>query len=467
VFFASEAKAILAIAPATRAFNPVGLAQLLACGCTLGTDSLFHGIEVLEGGTLLTFEGERVKRKRYFESSTLEALEPMSSEQFLEAFAEGLRSAVDRYVRAAPKMGISVTGGLDSRMVMASVDAGARDVACYTFGSMYRTTADVSIGSRVASCCGRPHSVIELGTDFLTRLPEHLEQSVYISDGYLGLSGAAELYVNRQARSIAPARMTGNWGGELMRGVRAFTHSIPKGDFIVPELSKELAGSRHVFSTTSENPLSAALFHQMPLQGYGRYSIERSQVTMCSPFLADDVVRLLYRAPVAARQSSAGPAVIRRRPGLLSIPTDLGFLGARPSFARRVGRRALIKAEYFTSHGAPDWLARLGASLPSSLVDSRFLGVDKFQHFRFWMRYDLAPFVRETLAHDRSDLRPWFNTIRVEQMVDDHIAGRANYTDAIDKLLTVAMIQKSLLNGSRGRSVHAGPTLRTPWTATL
>ncbi len=32
-FFSSEAKAILAVAPATRAFDPAALAQFLACGC--------------------------------------------------------------------------------------------------------------------------------------------------------------------------------------------------------------------------------------------------------------------------------------------------------------------------------------------------------------------------------------------------------------------------------------------------
>ena len=40
--------------------------------------------------------------------------------------------------------------------------------------------------------------------------------------------------------------------------------------------------------------------------------------------------------------------------------------------------------------------------------------------------------------------RTWFDMPRVAQMVNDHIAGRANYTDEIDKLLTVAVAQKTL-----------------------
>jgi asparagine synthase (glutamine-hydrolysing) len=452
VFFSSEAKAILAIAPLTRAFDPTGLAELLAWGCTLGTKSLFRGIEVLQSGTLVTMEGPVVRRRRYFDQSDLERLESVPEKEFVEGFTESLHSAVNGFVRSAPKLGISLTGGLDSRMIMACLDAPRNSVPCYTFGSMYRTTGDVAVGSQVAACCGQPHRVIELGKEFLLRAHQYLEQSVYVSDGYLGLSGAAEFYVNHLARTIAPGRMTGNWGGELMRGVRAFQHVVPKGDFISTDLATRVTESAREFATANSSPLSATLFHQMPFQGYGRYAIERSQVVMRSPFLSDDVIEWLYRAPITVRHSGKGAAeVIGRRPDLLAIPTDLGLLGTGPSFIRRASRRTLIKAEYLTSHGAPDWLARLGARLPGNVIEKRFLGVDKFQHFRFWMRHELAAFVRETLVHDTNgDLRTWFDMTKVARMVNNHIDGRANYTDEIDKLLTVALAHKTLFERFRG-----------------
>ena len=453
IFFSSEAKAILAVVPQTRSFDPQGLAEMLACGCTLGTRSLFHGIEVLEAGTLVTFEKSgAVTRSRYFGPRDLEGLEPASDSQFLEGFVESLRVAVNKCTRNNPPVGISLTGGLDSRMIMASLRAPRGSVPCYTFGSMYRTSADVAVGRRVAACSGQPHHVLELGEDFLSSFERNIEQSVYVSDGYLGLSGAAELYVNRLARAVAPARMTGNWGGELMRGVRAFKYQMPKGAFVGPELANGINASAAAFSTTSSNPISNALFQQMPFQGYGRYAIERSQVVMRSPFLADDVVTWLYRASPDLRASSVcTAAVIGQQPGLLAIPSDLGRLGTRPALLRHASRRALIKAEYLTSHGAPDWVAKLSAGLPPTLVETRFLGVDKFQHFRHWIRRDLAEFVRETLLGTSGRyLERWFELPTVNRMVNDHIDGRANHTDAIDKLLTVAMAQKTLFKHFEG-----------------
>jgi asparagine synthase (glutamine-hydrolysing) len=394
---------------------------------------------------MLVFKGATVERRRYFDREQLESLEPVSDLEFLEGFSESLRRSVNRFVGTTPKVGISLTGGLDSRMVMASLDAPPGSVPCYTFGSMYRTTGDVAVGKQVAARCGQPHSVLELGKPFLRSIGENLEQAVYVSDGYMGLSGAAELYVNRLARSMAPARMTGNWGGELMRGVRAFKYVMPKGDFISPWLVTQIQESTAAFSAPSTNPLSMALFHQVPCQGYGRYAIERSQVVMRSPFLADDVVRWLYRAPAPVRESTAcAAAVIGRRPELLAIPTDRGQLGSKPTFVSGVSRRALIKAEYLTSHGAPDWLARLSASIPAFLLETRFLGVDKFQHFRFWMRHELSGYVRDVLDRDHTDLGEWFNMSRVAEMVDEHIDGRANYTTELDKLLTLALARKTL-----------------------
>jgi hypothetical protein len=240
---------------------------------------------------------------------------------------------------------------------------------------------------------------------------------------------------------------------------------MPKGDFLAPELVADITASAAKFSTLSANPLSAALFHQVPFQGYGRYAIERSQVAMRSPFLAPDVVEWLYRAPAPVRQSQAATMVIARRPDLMAIPTDLGLLGTGPTFVRRASRRALIKAEYMTSHGASDWMARLSARLPAALLETRFLGVDKFHHFRYWIRRELADYVREALIHaEGNGLGEWFRAPRIPVMVNDHLTGRGNYTDAIDKLVTVTTIQNTLF-GSYRQAREAGDAAHRQWQA--
>ena len=447
LFFASEAKAILAVAPETRAFDLTGLAEFLSCGCTLGTNSLYRQIEVLGGGTAVVITPSGVCRQRYFTEQDQEQLVPVSPNEFLEGFSDALCASVNGYVQRGPKVAISLTGGLDSRIIMAVLDAPPNSIPTYTFSSMYRRSGDVRVAQQVAKACSQPHHTIELGDDFLRTLPQHFERAVHVADGYLGFSAAAELYVNRQARAFATARMTGNWGGEVMRGVRAFKCVLPKGDFLPPELITEIGQCDERLRSVSAHPVSAALFQQAPMQGYGRNAIERSQLVMRHPFLEDSVVDWLYRAPANARAAhSTAEHIISRRPSLLDIRTERGLMGKGDSKVVRALREVLIKAEYLTSHGAPHWMARLSKSFPPAVVERRFLGIDKFQHFRFWTRHALAPFVRETLVRRRNgSLDDCFDMRRVGAMVEDHISGRANYLDAIDKLLTLAAAEKMLL----------------------
>ena len=55
VYFASEAKAILAVVASTSAPDFAGVAEWLSCGSTIGGRSLFRGVEILPGGSVITF----------------------------------------------------------------------------------------------------------------------------------------------------------------------------------------------------------------------------------------------------------------------------------------------------------------------------------------------------------------------------------------------------------------------------
>jgi asparagine synthase (glutamine-hydrolysing) len=451
-FFSSEAKAILAVAADTRSFDPEGLAEFLACGCTVGARSLFRGIEILEGGSLLKLQAdEPVVGRAYFDRSGLDHVDPVPATRFVDGLADRLNAAVGAAVEQPPNAGISLTGGLDSRMLMAGLDAAPGSVPCYTFGSMYRETLDVSIGRAVAVRCRQPYQVLELGTEFLEGAGKLLSEAVLVSDGYLGMSGAAELYLNRRARAVAGARITGNWGGELLRGVRAFKHAMPRGGFLRPELMTYVRESEKQFvARAGMRDLSFTLFHQMPHQGYGRHVIERSQVRIRSPFLDPDVVRWLYRAPTGFRSGLDGSVAVveRLRPDLLNVATDQGHLGrgGAARLVRRLHYQALIRGEYLTGFGAPNWLLAMTGPWLGARLEQTFRGHNKFQHFREWFQRDWAALVRSTVLDEGGDaLRPWFDLGAVERMIDDHLCGRANFTGEIDKLLTVVLTAKLLL----------------------
>ena len=450
-FFSSEAKALLSVLPESRGFDPKGLVELLTCGCTLGENSLFKGIDVLPGGSLLEFaNGNLLRNSRYFDRRVWEAQVPLSEVEFTSRFVEMLPKVIHKYISSRETLGISLTGGLDSRMVMACLYSSPGAYPCYTFGSMYRDTFDVKVARKVARECSQAHQVFILGEEFVSKLPMYLEKAVFLSDGYLGLTGAAELYANSLARGIAPVRLTGNWGSELLRGVRAFKFAEPSNGILHPDLNEFVEEAKHSFYQMKDIKRESFVpFHQAPHQSYGRLSIERSQLIPRTPFLDNEVVNLIYQTPKNYNGFALAEEIIKRlKPTLLKIPTDKGYLGVDGPLSkagRRIYREALFKAEYWIGHGSAGWLVRQGNLLRLFQVEKRILGRHKFYHLRKWLREQLSERIQDLLIQDLNPaIKPYINENCLKIILYDHFQAKKNNTAEIDSILTLVLTAKSL-----------------------
>ena len=321
-YFASEAKALLRLFPECREFEPIAIAEFLSTGCTLGEQSLYKGLKILPGASLLTFSrGQLIRSERYFDPTDWEAKPKLGDAEFTQVFVERFRHVVSNY--SSGGIGVSLTGGLDSRMVMSALPAKAGRVSSYTFGSKYRETFDVKVSRQVAKATDTPYQVLELGSEYVSKLPAYLERAVRIADGYMGLGGAAELYSNERARAIAPIRLTGNYGGELLRGVRAFKCQPQLAGGLERDLAPLVSNAKMQFDSMARLPRPTfAAFYQAPQQDFGRTAIERSQITPRTPFLSNEIVALAYLAPDDGSGFKLAEAVIAAgRADLLNIPS--------------------------------------------------------------------------------------------------------------------------------------------------
>lgn len=453
--FASEAKAILKVIPETRHFDPIGLAEFLTCGTTLGENSLFQKIRVLPCGSMIKFsKGRSFQIRRYLDPSSMEESNPLEADIFIEKLSETLRTTISQYLRFSSWPAVSLTGGLDSRIIVACIDALNTKIPCYTFGSMYRDTYDVLTSKSLSKYCNLPNYILTLDKHFLSKFDYFLNRAVFISDGYLGFSGASELYLNMMARRISPIRITGNYGGELLRGVRAFKSLIPKGGFLRPSLFEGAVRSSMSFYQYCEmNPCSFTLFVQVP-SGYGRYAIERSQVSTFTPFLNLKIVELIYRMPSILRSDKDSSVSVIKSccEKLLDIPTDRGQLGRDNNLTRairRVFRESMFKLEYWTGHGTPDKIAalsRLGIWISFTRL---FTGRHKFQHFHIWMRKEILRTVQSLLEDGHSEnLDQYIDFKRVREMFSDHQNCKGNYINEIDRIVTIILADRLLLGNT-------------------
>ena len=95
----------------------------------------------------------------------------------------------------------------------------------------------------------------------------------------------------------------------------------------------------------------------------------------------------------------------------------------------------------------PQWLEQVHYRLGPFQPQRFLIGRHRFSHFRVWFRHQLAGYVREILLDPRTAARPYFNSRLVEKMVAGHIKGDQNHTDDIERLLTVELACRSLVDG--------------------
>src|SRR5262249_19008041 len=158
-----------------------------------------------------------IRKERYFSPETWEQQPVLGGVEFYRKLKETFARILPRYFRGRKLLAMSLTGGLDGRLIMALANRPPGELPCFTFGSTYYDCNDVRIARLVAKLCRQSHETIEVGQQFFSEFPSLAEKAVYVSDGTMDVTGSVELYVNRIARQIAPVRLTGNYGSEVLR----------------------------------------------------------------------------------------------------------------------------------------------------------------------------------------------------------------------------------------------------------
>ena len=450
-YFSSEAKSLLSVLPETRRIDPVALAEFASAGCALQNRSLFAGVSLLPPASCWTFTGGKLLRKEaYFQKETWEQLPRLNADEFYAKLKETFSRIVPKYFQGRQQVGVSLTGGLDGRMIMACGHKHGT-LPCYTFGGPYRECTDVAYGRRVARASGQPHQVIPVNDTFLAQFGVLAEKSVYVSDGAMDVTGSVEVFANRLAREIAPVRMTGNYGSEILRSNVAF-----KAQPLNPTLfNADYLNLGHAAAAVYEREaacrrLSLIAFKQVPWHHHSRLSVEQSQLTMRSPYLDNEVVALSYQVPEGG-EFAKEPAlrfIAEGNPEIGRIPTDRGLLYRPTPVLTRLQhlyQEFTFRTDYAFDYGMPQWLVPVDRVMSALHWEKLFLGRHKFYHFRVWYRDKLGAYLKEVLLDPKSQARPHLQKGCLETMVNDHISGRRNFTSELHQALSIELIHRQLI----------------------
>jgi asparagine synthase (glutamine-hydrolysing) len=452
-YFSSEAKSLLKILPHLRALDIRSLGEVFSCGSVLQNRTLFSGVSLSPGGSVWSFSRSQPTRKEtYFEPRLWEGLPTLGESEYYQQLKETWKRVLPKYFPENDHTGLSLTGGVDSRMILAWAPRPAGALPCYTFSGRYRDCNDVKLARQLAKVSKQPYQTIPIDGGFLSQFPSLAEKVAYISEGNLDASGSIDLFVQREARKIAPIRVTGANGGELLRRLVMFKPAGLAGSMLSPDM--QLSMSEAASTYTGElncHKLSFTAFKQTPWYMNSKFVLERSQITMRLPFCDNELVRLSYQTPpsLAEANEPALRLIAEGDSALSRIGTDRALhLRSIPGIgkARHFIQEFTFKAEYAYDIGMTQWLAQADHVLAPLGLEKLFLGGHKFHHFRVYYRDELRPYLQEVLLDPRTLGRPFLDGLRVEAMVRGHVDGYRNHTIEIHKLLSIELMQRQLID---------------------
>lgn len=217
--FAGQIFTLLGDPRVPRRANPAALAQLFTTQRTFGRTTSVAGIDAIPAGTIVEIDDGGVRERRY---RTLAWRKPDFDEHDgAELLATALRSAARRQAAG----GLLLSGGIDSRLVLAAAPAGS--MSCWTTAG-YDDNPELAIARDIAALCGAEHhTALAAPPDTLPIL----EQTVIESNGLYPASTAMSVFLPRVGEACAIIH-TGHGLDFTLRG------------YYLPARFAEIGGSR-------------------------------------------------------------------------------------------------------------------------------------------------------------------------------------------------------------------------------
>jgi asparagine synthase (glutamine-hydrolysing) len=169
IVFSTAAQSLSRHPAVTPTFDPEFAAEFLTCGCrTFGTRTPLADTHRFHPGTITTVDTGTLgmEVEPYWVPRYRPEDRPFS--YFVEAFTERFRAAVSERLHPGREYGLLLSGGADSRLVLAAMDERERDrLTAYTLGGW--RNREVRTAERVAGTAGVDFALLERDRDYHER----------------------------------------------------------------------------------------------------------------------------------------------------------------------------------------------------------------------------------------------------------------------------------------------------------
>jgi len=217
--FGSEIRSILAANDSRPAVDPVALKLFLQFRYTPSPLTIFQGIRKLAPGTMLVVEKGQCREERWYNFTPTPFSRPKKEKEAVHELLELYRGAVGRHLLSDVPVGILLSGGLDSGLLLGLMNEHGGSWPAYTIG-YGKSFADDELfdAAETASLFGARHVTVKLDQgEFERSLPgivDCLEEPIAAS------SIVPMYFVSQRARQDVKVALVGQGPDELFGGYK-------------------------------------------------------------------------------------------------------------------------------------------------------------------------------------------------------------------------------------------------------
>jgi len=217
--FGSEIRAILAAGDSRPEVDPVALNLFLRFRYTPSPLTVFQGIRKLACGTMLVVENGECREERWYKFSPTPFSRPKGAKEATHELLELYKAAVRRHLLSDVPVGILLSGGIDSGLLLALMNEQDGPWPAYTIG-YGETFADDELrdAAETASLLGARHITVRLDqSEFERSLPKIVES---LEEPIAASSIVPMYFVSQRARRDVKVALIGQGPDELLGGYK-------------------------------------------------------------------------------------------------------------------------------------------------------------------------------------------------------------------------------------------------------
>ena len=464
LLFASEVKAILEAADFNRVVNKAAIADFFSFGYLFGNKTFFEGINLLPPSSIFVYQNGEITIKEYWDFNYLEEYPNKSENDYIEELSFLFRQAVNRQMLGNYRIGVSLSGGLDSRTIVAMIDGKYYPIDTHTFG--LPGCDDARFAQVVADILGTNHHFHELKPEDMLNF---FEKTVKLTDGMLNIFDSHALSKFDDIKEYSDVLLNG-FSGDMILGSFLTKEIITANQketfeiiykslgnifeqqsslFMQPnyEEIEELAKSSLSLayqSASEKNNISSNIADYINLRNRQRRFILYGPITSYSifevrvPFYDYDLIDFVMCIPPNLRYDEYlyVEAFKKLFPQLAKVPWQKTGLPVNATKfqkwihynSSRISYRAKRVLEMLT-----------GGAICRTHVSS-------FADYNAWIRTTFKDFVLQVLLDDKTSQRGYFNSDYLKQLVEEHMAGQANLSGLLGRLLTFELWHRQFVD---------------------